>query len=230
MDSKVFRVNGPTQTASLVATPDQQIAKSLALGRYYEHNLLNAIRKYDLKGVYVDVGANIGNHSVYFALECPSTQIIAIEPWPKNFQEMEESIQLNSLQAKFTALNIAIHPTDKAVGLLDRNPPSSAYPNAGRVIVTEGQEYPAETLSEVLKGIAPIVVIKLDVEGMETDCLKSGLTEIREQKPLIACEATTNEAVAAVSKILEPFGYRWNPENLGFSPTFLWVPDTILQE
>ncbi len=40
-------------------------------GRFYEPDLLDFIASRGLSGVYVDIGAHIGNHTVFFAEECP---------------------------------------------------------------------------------------------------------------------------------------------------------------
>jgi tRNA G37 N-methylase Trm5 len=57
-----------------------------------EYNALNANGK-----TVVDVGAYIGDSSIYFALK-GAKRVIAIEPCPKAFKEMLDNIRLNNLE------------------------------------------------------------------------------------------------------------------------------------
>ncbi|MGI6740049.1 MAG: FkbM family methyltransferase [Brevefilum sp.] len=46
---------------------------------FYDIQTLEKIRSLNLKGTYIDIGANIGNHSIYFVNECRAMSVIAIE-------------------------------------------------------------------------------------------------------------------------------------------------------
>jgi hypothetical protein len=52
----------------------------LTSGRVYEENFLQHIRDLGRRGDYVDVGAHLGTHTVWFAKLCPSTHVHAFEP------------------------------------------------------------------------------------------------------------------------------------------------------
>lgn len=75
-------------------------------GRIYESRMLEFIRSLNKKGTYVDVGANIGNHSVFFDKFCKSDKVVAIEPIKQIFDVLSENIDLNKAR-KTTTLNIA---------------------------------------------------------------------------------------------------------------------------
>jgi tRNA G37 N-methylase Trm5 len=57
--------------------------------------------------IIVDVGAYIGDTSIYFAIK-GAKKVIAIEPHPVAFKEMLENIQLNSLEKVIIPINAGL--------------------------------------------------------------------------------------------------------------------------
>jgi FkbM family methyltransferase len=219
-DIELLPVRGPTKEAQIGSEPNQHIARIIeSSGTYYERDLLDAIRAHKREGVYVDAGANMGNHTAYFALECPATKVIAIEPQPQSHAELLTTIRANGLGRKVVPVDKAIHPTLREVALVD---PSAT--NRGMVFVTEGQGVPAATLDQILEGYGPIAVLKVDVEGLGAETIASGLATLRRDLPLIACEAETPEEQHQVDAVLRPLGYRRSPRAYCRTPTFLWLP------
>src|SRR5262245_34153210 len=72
---------------------------------FYERAMLEAIKDLNLEGIYVDAGAHVGNHTVYFAQECPSTKVIAVEPSPDSYR----CLQLNATRNVFRSPAIELH-------------------------------------------------------------------------------------------------------------------------
>ena len=62
----------------------------------------------------IDIGANIADSSIYFALE-DAEHVIALEPYPKNYQIAKKNIALNDLSSKITLLNAAGGAKDKEI-------------------------------------------------------------------------------------------------------------------
>ena len=76
-----FAAKGPTTTSYIWTDPLERVAEVIQrTGRHYEYDLLWAIAEKAPEGIYFDVGAHVGNHTSFFALECPSTKVIAVEP------------------------------------------------------------------------------------------------------------------------------------------------------
>ena len=46
---------------------------------FYELKLLEKARQYNLSGVYIDIGANIGNHAIFFNKFCPASKVYCFE-------------------------------------------------------------------------------------------------------------------------------------------------------
>jgi FkbM family methyltransferase len=56
---------------------------------------------------FVDVGAYVGDSSIYFALR-GSKKAIAIKPHPEAFREMVENIRLNKLEGVIIPINVGL--------------------------------------------------------------------------------------------------------------------------
>src|SRR3990167_2424357 len=63
---------------------------------YYEFEMLEFIRNNIERGVMVDVGANIGNHTLYLAKYCANI-VLAFEPFPDTHQLLESNILQNKI-------------------------------------------------------------------------------------------------------------------------------------
>jgi predicted RNA methylase len=79
---------------------------------YYENIMLEFIRKNIPKGVMVDVGANIGNHTIYLAKYC-ATNVIAYEPFPDTFKLLEQNINQNNQENNIEALRCGLSDSAK---------------------------------------------------------------------------------------------------------------------
>jgi FkbM family methyltransferase len=64
---------------------------------FYEQKLLNHIRENIKGGLFIDIGANIGNHACFFSLFC-ADNVIAIEPVIENYNLLLKNIDDNNLK------------------------------------------------------------------------------------------------------------------------------------
>jgi len=129
----------------------------------------------NVKGKHVvDVGAFVGDSSIYFALK-GAERVIAIEPHPVAYQEMLENIKLNDLEAKITPINVALGqegyieiPFDVPLDyIIDK-----IYEERSLFIGTKTVRIKSITLSDLMRmiNIRPDV-LKLDCEGCEYDVI-----------------------------------------------------------
>jgi FkbM family methyltransferase len=133
--------------------------------------------------VFVDIGANVGIHTLHAARLVGATGVVhAFEPDPKTFEILTQNVQANGLQA-----SIQLHQQ----ALLDRNGELPLYRAAGMSTwnsVFAGNDgrpsviVPCVTLDEALAGTSRIDVIKLDAEGAEPAILR-GMNRILERNP-----------------------------------------------
>ena len=62
---------------------------------FYDLGTLRYIQKLKIKGDYIDIGANIGNHSVFFSKFCLATSILSCECNPSILSILEHNMNLN---------------------------------------------------------------------------------------------------------------------------------------
>lgn len=169
---------------------------------FYELDLLMKCRELYLPGTaIIDVGANIGNHAVFFAtvLNAP---VYAFEPHKPNHELLEINIAANGLEGQVLATRCAIGDID-GVGTLHPGPPT----NLGTTSVSFGTgETPVYTLDSLsIRG--PIGLLKIDVEGAETAVLRGAANTIQRWLPDIIVEAGDPKSFAVVASQLLELAY-----------------------
>ncbi len=135
----------------------------------------------------LDVGANIGAHTVLFAQKVgPNGGVVAFEPQRVIHELLSTNLMLNGL------LNVS--PRHAAAGSKEgtlRVPAvnygvEGNYGCLGLGKYTEGEPVPIEVIDHL--GLPACHFIKIDVEGMELEVLKGATETIRKFKPIIYVE------------------------------------------
>ncbi len=153
-------------------------------GRLYESPLLEYIYSLGLKGTAVDVGAGIGNHTLWFAGIC-GFAVVSFEP--RVYSYLHKNILINEGMDK----RVVVHK--KALGAKREE----------REIL--GQVFPVYPLD--CFEIDDVAVIKIDVEDMEADVLIGAKETIDQFHPLICAEEWGPKQHDEIAAILEPLGY-----------------------
>lgn len=129
--------------------------------------LLHLLRDEDM---FVDIGSNIGSYTVLAsgAIGCRS---IAIEPIPSTYEHLKNNIAVNRMENRIEALNIGLG--SKHSMLLFTNTQDTV-----NHVAVDGEkdttEIPVQTLDEILQNRTCPLLIKIDVEGFETEVLLGG--------------------------------------------------------
>ena len=153
------------RTASL-AHPVRLRARTSDL-MVYEEVIINGQYACDLPGdpkVIVDVGANIGLTSAYFATRYPEARILAIEPEWENYRLLRRNLlPYKNVQP----INAALWSSDTLVDLSEKSAESWAF----RVEESHKGSIPAFTLSTLLEqnSIKYVDLLKIDIEGAECE-------------------------------------------------------------
>ena len=183
---------------------------------FYEIELLEAILKKNIKGVYLDIGANIGNHTLFFAKVCPSTKVYSIEPLNDTYTSLKKNIQLNNLESKVKTINLAMSDKIEQLGFVIPN-----HNSVGTAMMTEGTGISASTIDHTFDLIDDISIIKIDVEEFEVKVIDGAIDTLKKHHPLLVIEIKTKEKLKQIDDRLFPLGY----SNIGrycATPTYIF--------
>lgn len=207
----------------IAAIVGDDIGDQIRVSGRYEDEHLNAIEKLVLPHVApasdcIDVGANIGNHSLFFSRHFK--RVVAFEPNPVARALLDINLWMNGVR------NVEV----RAVGLSDAEGTevlSVCLDNLGATRLRSFAEADPEFSHRVVEDVEvalttgdsaldrdhPVGLIKIDVEGLEPQVLKGLAQTIGSHRPVIVLEQLASAIDAAsggseVSDIMRKHGYR----------------------
>ena len=134
--------------------------------------LLHFLRPDD---VFFDVGANVGTYTLLASGICEAKSF-SLEPVATTFKFLEDNILLNNLAPKVTAINSGAGANEGFLNFSTDEDTTNHVVLADEQFRTDLIKIPVITLDSLLVSALPIL-IKIDVEGFETEVLK-GMREI----------------------------------------------------
>lgn len=170
---------------------------------YYEPNLLSFLKKYFTSlNVAVDIGANIGSHSLFFKNVLNAQKVICFEPLQSNF----EILVSNCNNKGFELVNKALGE-EQITRYIEVFWGEGNMGHAG--FSDKGEQVQVTTLDEFYKGKRDkIDLIKIDIEGAEHLAIDGALKTIKRFKPLVVCEHHTDLLHRSAFLLLKPHGYK----------------------
>ncbi|MCI8341770.1 MAG: FkbM family methyltransferase [Firmicutes bacterium] len=177
---------------------------------FYEGKILNKWTGYfrDAK-VLLDIGANLGNHTLYWAVNTDCENIYSFEPYGPNFELLEENVKTNGLNM-VTAVNAGVgEKKSKAVVK------SFDEGNFGATTLQEATEESSDETMEIIdidsfveeQKIERVDFAKIDTEGFEEKVIAGMKNVISKFRPVlwieVGCESFEN-----VFENLEAKGYK----------------------
>ncbi|MBU8868314.1 FkbM family methyltransferase [Paenarthrobacter aromaticivorans] len=187
--------------------------------KFYEWQYLGTLAEYLKPGdLVLDVGANIGNHSLYFAAVCEA-KVISFEPLPLAADILQRNVDSNSLQDHIEVRRVALgeKPSRATLDKLDlKNVGATTF------AVSSNGEYAVSAIDveEIRQRVA---LIKVDAEGMDVAVLKGAIDLIARDRPIIACEAATAVEQAELEQFASESGYSFVAQ-FNATPTYILVP------
>ncbi len=164
-----------------------------------------------------DVGANIGNHTIYFG-KVLGLNTIAFEPTPRSHAVLCKNIALNQLEGHVQALQIGAGAQAGRATVQTRD-----AANWGMNQLNENSDGAIEIkrLDDIAR-TGPVILMKVDVEGMELDVLRGATEILRTDHPLLYIEAATDAQRQPIEAYLAAFGYRI-AQRFNATPTWLFL-------
>jgi FkbM family methyltransferase len=128
--------------------------------------------------VVIDVGANIADSCIYFALR-GANKVIGLEPFPKNYELAKKNIELNELSDKISILLAGCSGSTESIRI-DPNRVTTVSTKLESKS-TNGINVPLMTLTDILiqnKIRSKGNILKMDCEGCEYDSILSSSEKV----------------------------------------------------
>lgn len=168
----------------------------------------------------IDVGANIGNHSLYLAAIC-GCRVEAFEANSKLAAALEQSVALNALQDRLKVHHFALGEGQAKAKFGVLNPA-----NLGAQSLEIGDGEIAVMALDEMGMQAHIRAIKIDVEGMELSVLRGAARLIARDRPLLYVECAEDAAFEDILLFLEGYEYS-HVDTFNATPTHLFLPPNL---
>ncbi|GGC10709.1 hypothetical protein GCM10010972_25030 [Cellulomonas carbonis] len=218
-DAVTISVDGARYVMVLPAKETDHIQRTIATtGSPYEHTMLaDMATRLTAGDVVVDVGANIGNHSMYLAAVVGCV-VEAFEPDAALTSALKKSVQLSDLAGSVRVHTVAL---GSAAGRGTIVTPDPANIGGQHVDVGSGDvEVVRLDDADVAR---PVRAVKIDVEGMELEVLRGAAATIEADRPLVYVECAGEAGFGELAEWLDARGYvYWDTFNA--TPTHVFLP------
>lgn len=153
------------------------------------------------RGVVLDIGANVGSHSINFSRL--ARVVHAFEPQPRIFYNLCANLLINHVY-NVVPYNLALGNENGItyVAALDPTLPGSPM---GVAVGQGSQPTRIQTLDSL--GISPVNFVKIDVEGHEMEVLKGGRETIQREAPIVYVEIHHAELIDQVRDYMRDLAY-----------------------
>ncbi|CAN5886540.1 hypothetical protein BH11PSE1_BH11PSE1_11330 [soil metagenome] len=179
------------------------VALQQVTGNFYEEGTLRLLQRLLSPGdQVVDVGANIGNHSIFFAGEA-GCQVIPFECNPNLVPRLRSSVAMSSLESMIDFSHLGSAVSDR-VGTAHFNFIRDDFSNLSDVETANTREVPALSLDSL--GLSHCRLVKIDVDGGELAVLRGARNLLATVRPIIAIEVM-NYNMAAVLDLFASHQY-----------------------
>ncbi|MBW4694264.1 MAG: FkbM family methyltransferase [Lyngbya sp. HA4199-MV5] len=183
--------------------------------------------------VVVEVGANIGTHTVFFAKAVGAKgRVLAIEPQRIVFQTLCANLALNSITNVHTyAIALGEAPGFAQIPALDYH----QLNNYGGVSLSQnasGEQAAGETVQIATLdsfALTQCRLLKIDVEGMELAVLKGATEMLQRCQPILYLENDRQDKSTALIQHLVALGYElyWHCPPIYNADNFLHNPQNV---
>lgn len=183
---------------------DEVMEKSYEQGELVEQGMLDwIVANVPKGGIWVDCGANIGEHSLVYATACGADTVMAFEPVPFNYGLMLKNSMGNYPNLLPLMLGVGIGPMIASIV-------STAQGRNSQFALAEAKPNELRAAVVSLDAIVPhdgVRLLKIDVEGAEWDVLRGARTLIKASKPEIFVEIWEQATLDLITNWLALRGY-----------------------
>lgn len=213
-----FRISylcaGKNYHSNLFCLPGEHVGQALVKDGAYESGVIKSVKKFLLEKNpnnnivrLVDVGANIGTHTIGFADVYSSA--VSFEPNPIISQLLELNLAINKI-SHACVRRTALSDLGQKMAL---NVPSENHGNASLadISVSGGLELLTSTLDNELLGqfnSDDLIILKIDVEGHELEVIKGAMKFLQFHNVIIVVEHNKSSKTDILYNLLEGINYK----------------------
>lgn len=195
---------------------DAFIFSEVFLHRYYDFNLTQIPR------TILDLGANVGFTTIFFARKYPYANIAAIEPIPRNLAVLRSNLRRNGVSAEVIAKAIAVEDGTVRMQICSNDYGHKiANISYGRHLKGPELKVPAVSVPTLMNelGWDRVGLLKVDIEGYEGVLLRENANWLREVDTL-CIELHEGFTLAELNEVAKRFGF-----NAPRGASGIWVLD-----
>jgi FkbM family methyltransferase len=223
---KILQKNQKNAECFFWTMPYDSICQAIILNGFYERELLQGMCALvlDKNSIALDVGANIGNHSLFFSKKFDS--VVSFEPMASNCLLLKANLFLNQIK-NVTLIEKALSNQISKMGVFYDNPK-----NTNNIICALNERDENQIIVEVAIGDEEIEklslkkkigLIKIDVEGHEPFVIEGLRKPISSHQPIIFWEAFNRLEAEKTKNLLEKmdYGYFYHLTTIKYQSRFL---------
>ncbi len=184
----------------IVNSHDKGISQALLRDGQWATKELELTQTY-AKGIVLDIGANIGTHTLTYART--ADMVYAFEPQPLMFDMLCTNLLLNNV-VNVTPIQCALGPTD-GITYMNIHDPTQPNSPAGEGVGKGESTVSMHKLDSL--GIGKVDFIKMDIEGYELEALKGMKETLEKYQPVLYIEIHYQRLIEPIKRFLEEFGY-----------------------
>ena len=167
----------------------------------------------------LDIGANVGNHSLYFAHYLKPEKIYAFEAMSDTYAILEKNIKINELSECICGINAGVGEKQSKGTITFRD-----ISNIGSTSIAEDVAGNIDIVAiDDFSWISNIGLMKIDVEGFEAKVIRGAKNTISKYKPIIMIEIFEESSnFDEIYLFFSRLGY--TVEAINEDNYFFWVP------
>jgi FkbM family methyltransferase len=175
--------------------PGTDIGWRLLREGQFEHKEIELCRTFlNSRSVVIDIGANIGLHTVAFSSMANEGLVFAVEASPQTFRWLLRTTEgLSNVVPLDVAMGSSNGITEFFVA---EDNAYSGLRDTGRKTLMRVVRVPCYTADHALLPLLPrkVDMVKIDVEGLETEVLAGMSTLLEQSRPVVFCEIFGGDA------------------------------------
>ncbi len=195
-----LRTRRPIGKDALNQTPEgdgmDPVFASFASGEFYEAPALELMRRWMPEGgVFVDIGAHVGNHTLFMLRHGGAGRAIPLEFNPRAIRAFSEMVKLNGLEDQINAEHLGL-------GLTEERGKKEAFGSKKNLSNNRLREGFVEKINtrpgDVLLRETDVDMVKIDVCGDERDVLKGMRKTMKRKRPVLVLDLTRPKSQKAL--------------------------------